>query len=130
MTTPGYTVATAEQATDWMAAYPGFGQMLSYRDATASEQVAITWRSMPPGTGGRGSYGHRHPGQEEIYLVIGGKVTFKVGDDTFEAEPLTAVRVGGESFRSVHNDGADEATLVIVSIRDPEATTENQPDFW
>ena len=50
------------------------------------EQVSFSWRRMPPGTGGRGSYGHRHPGQEEVYFVISGPVTFKVGDDVFEAE--------------------------------------------
>ena len=59
---------------------------------------------MPPGTGGRGSYGHRHPGQEEVYFVIGGPVTFKIDDDVFEAGPQSAVRIGGDAFRSVHND--------------------------
>ena len=40
---------------------------------------------------------------------------FKVGDDVFEAGPSTAVRVGTEAFCSVHNDGPDEAELIIVS---------------
>ena len=52
-----------------------------------AEQVSFSWRRMPPSTGGRGSYGHRHPGQEEIYFVISGTVTFKVGDHVFEAGP-------------------------------------------
>jgi mannose-6-phosphate isomerase-like protein (cupin superfamily) len=85
---------------------------------------------MPPGTGGRGSYGHRHPGQEEVYFVISGVVTFKVGDDVFEAGPQTAVRVGGHAFRSVHNDTGDEAQLLIFSPRLEAPPTEMQDDFW
>ncbi len=85
---------------------------------------------MPPGTGGRGSYGHRHPGQEEVYFVISGIVTFKIGGDVFEARPQTAVRVAGDAFRSVHNDTADEAELLIFSTRLDEPRTEKQDDFW
>ena len=85
---------------------------------------------MPPGTGGRGSYGHRHPGQEEVYLVISGTVTFKIGDEVFAAAPKTAVRISGEAFRSAHNDTDDEAEVVIMSTRLAEPTTEMQADFW
>jgi mannose-6-phosphate isomerase-like protein (cupin superfamily) len=85
---------------------------------------------MPPGTGGRGSYGHRHPGQEEVYFVISGVVTFKIDGDVFEAGPQTAVRVGGNAFRSVHNDTDEEAQLLIFSPRLEEPPTEMQDDFW
>jgi quercetin dioxygenase-like cupin family protein len=85
---------------------------------------------MLPGTGGRGSYGHRHPGQEELYFVISGVVTFKVGDDVFEAGPRSAVRVAGDALRSLHNDTDAEAELVILSTRLDEPRTETQNDFW
>jgi mannose-6-phosphate isomerase-like protein (cupin superfamily) len=127
---PGYTVATREQATDWMAQYPGFGEMRHYTDALEAEQVSFSWRLMPPNTGGRGSYGHRHPGQEEIYLVMSGTVTFKVGDDVFEAAPKTAVRMTGDDFYSVHNDGDDDAELVLISTKATDPQTEKQDDFW
>ena len=68
-----YSKATREQAVDFMAGYPGFGEMRHYADSLGTEQVSFSWRTMPPGTGGRGSYGHRHPGQEEIYFVIRGR---------------------------------------------------------
>ena len=55
-----------------MAQWPGFGEMRWYSEALGTEQVSFSWRAMPAGTGGRGSYGHRHPGQEEIYFVIVG----------------------------------------------------------
>ena len=112
-----HVVATREQAVDFMADYPGFGEMRHYADALGCEQVAFSWRQMPPDTGGRGSYGHRHPGQEEIYFVVAGTLTFKVGDDVFEAGPQTAVRMTGDAFYSVHNDSGDDAELVIMSTR-------------
>jgi uncharacterized cupin superfamily protein len=126
----GYTLATREQATDWMAEWPGFGEMRWYSDALATEQVSFSWRSMPPGTGGRGSYGHRHPGQEEIYFVISGKPTFKVGDDVFQAEPKTAVRMTGDDFYSVHNDSDGDVELLLLSTRLAHPPNEKQEDFW
>ncbi len=125
-----YTITTREQARDFMAGYPGYGEQRWYSDALATEQVSFSWRRMPPGTGGRGSYGHRHPGLEEVYLVVSGTVTFKVGDDVFEAGPQTAVRMTGEDFYSVHNDTDAEAELVIFSARLADPPTEKRDDFW
>jgi len=127
-----YSTTTREQATDFMAEYPGFGEMRSYTAGCEAEQVAFTWRLMPPGTGGRGSYGHRHKTQEEIYFVVDGAVTFKVGDEVFEAAPGTAVRIAPGAPRSIHNDGESEAQVVICSPRvdDPEADTEVEEGFW
>jgi uncharacterized cupin superfamily protein len=125
-----YTVATRDQALDFMADYPDFGEMRHYVSALGCEQVAFSWRRMPPGTGGRGSYGHRHPGQEEVYLVVAGNVTFKVGDDVFEAGPQTAVRMSGDAFYSVHNDSDADAELVIISAKLDDLPTERQEGFW
>ncbi len=82
-----YTRLEREQASDWMADYEGFGEMRSYTEGLEAEQVALTWRRMPPGTGGRGSYGHSHRTQEELVLVLAGTVTFKVGDEIFAGRP-------------------------------------------
>ena len=125
-----YTVASREDAIDFMADYAEYGEQRWYTSAIAAEQVSFSWRRMLPGTGGRGSYGHRHPGQEEVYFVISGTVTFKIGDDVFEAGPQTAVRIGGDAFRSVHNDTDAEAELLIFSARLDEPPTEMQEDFW
>jgi mannose-6-phosphate isomerase-like protein (cupin superfamily) len=126
----GCSVAKREQALDFMADYPGYGEQRWYSDALATEQVSFSWRRMAPGTGGRGSYGHRHPGQEEVYFVVSGTVTFKVGDDVFEAGPQTAVRMTGEEYYSVHNDADAEAELVIFSTRLANPPFERQEAFW
>ena len=128
--THGYTVAGRTDALDFMAEWPGYGEQRWYSDALGTEQVSFSWRRMLPKTGGRGSYGHRHPGQEEIYFVIAGTVTFKVGDDVFEAGPQTAVRMTGDAFYSLHNDTDDEAEVMIFSTRLAEAPVEKQEGFW
>ena len=127
-----YTHASPEQATDLMAKYEGYGEMLSYGEALATEQVAFSWRRMPAGTGGRGSYGHRHRTQEELYFVAAGTATFKVGDDVFEAGRGSAVRVAPHALRSVHNDTEADVELIICSIRgdDLESEVESEADFW
>jgi quercetin dioxygenase-like cupin family protein len=87
---------------------------------------------MPPGTGGRGGYGHRHRTQEELYLVVEGTLTFKVGDDVFEAGPGAAVRLAPGAVRSVHNDSDADVVLVITSTKaaDYDSEVEFEQDFW
>jgi mannose-6-phosphate isomerase-like protein (cupin superfamily) len=87
---------------------------------------------MPAGTGGRGSYGHRHRTQEELYLVLSGTLQFKLGDDVVDVPARAAVRVAPAVVRSVWNDGPDDVELVIVStkIGDPRADVELVEGFW
>jgi len=130
--TSDYSIAAREDAQDYMAEYPGFGELRSFGGAVDAEQVAFSWRLMPPGTGGRGSYGHKHATQEEIVFVVSGTVTFKIGDDVFEAGPKTAVRIAPHAVRSIHNDSADEAEVILCSIRvdDVRQDVELEEDFW
>jgi len=124
-----YTVAKREDCADFMAQYPGFGEMRSYTDPLGAEEVGFSWRVMPDKTGGKGSYGHRHTTQEEIYFVISGTLQFKLDDDVIDIGPGTAVRVGPEVVRSVWNDGPGDAQLVILSPTgdDPAIKVD---DFW
>jgi mannose-6-phosphate isomerase-like protein (cupin superfamily) len=127
-----YTIVTRDEAPDFMAQYPGYGEMRFFTAPLDAEQVAFTFRTMPVGTGGKGSYGHRHRNQEEIYFVISGTLQFKLGDEIVEVGPHTAVRIPADTYRSIHNDGPEDAELVICSVKvdDPEAELETTPDFW
>ena len=127
-----YSVTSREEAVDWMGEYPGFGEMRSYTDALGCSAVAFTWRVMPADTGGKGSYGHRHNEQEEIYFIISGNLAFKLGDEVVDVGPNTAVRVPAHVYRSVHNDGPDEAELIICSVKGDGGATEPDlaQDFW
>jgi quercetin dioxygenase-like cupin family protein len=126
----GYTICSLEDVPDVLGDYPGEMRMLT--GPLGAEQVAITFRRMPQHTGGKGSYGHRHKTQEEIYFVVSGKLQFKLEDEVIEAGPGTAVRVSPEVVRGVWNDEPEDAELVIVStkIEDLRADGETVPDFW
>ena len=127
---PGYTIKTLDDVPDVLGDYPGEMRMLT--TGLGAEQVALTYRRMPQHTGGKGSYGHRHATQEEIYFVVSGKLQFKLGDEVVECGRGTAIRVAPEVVRSVWNDEPEDAELVIVSKRvdDPQAETDYAPDFW
>lgn len=127
-----YTVVKREDAYDFMAQYPGYGEMRLFTEALGDEQVAFTWRSMPPKTGGKGSYGHRHKTQEEVYFVISGRLQFKLDDDVIDVEPGTAIRIGHDVVRSVWNDGPGDAELVMCSKRIDNAADDpvTVEDFW
>jgi mannose-6-phosphate isomerase-like protein (cupin superfamily) len=125
---PGYTVTRLDEVDDVLGDYPGEMRMLT--GGLGCEQVALTYRRMPQHTGGKGSYGHRHAEQEEIYFVIAGKLQFKLEDDVIEATQGTAIRVAPEVFRSVWNDEPEEAELMIVSTRLEDSKPEYKQDFW
>ena len=126
-----YTIKHLEEVDDVLGDYPGEMRMMT--GALECEQVAFSFRRMPQHTGGKGSYGHRHKEQEEIYFVASGRLLFKLGDDIVEVASGTAVRVPPETWRSVWNDHPEDAELIIVSkvvpggSRDDAVYLEN---FW
>jgi mannose-6-phosphate isomerase-like protein (cupin superfamily) len=126
-----YTVCEVGDAPDaFDGKYPG--EMRFLTGPLAAGQVAITYRRMPAESGGKGSYGHRHKTQEEIYVVLSGRLQFKLEDEVVELGPLTAVRVAPRTARSVWNAGPEEAVLMITSTRIEDRTgdVELVEDFW
>ena len=87
---------------------------------------------MPAQTGGKGSYGHRHRTQEEIYFVASGTLQFKLEDEVIDVPAGSVVRVAPEVVRSVWNEGPDDAVLIMCSMKndDPDGDHETVPDFW
>jgi mannose-6-phosphate isomerase-like protein (cupin superfamily) len=125
---PGYTVARLEEVADVLGDYPGEMRMMA--GALGTEQVAFTYRRMPQHTGGKGSYGHRHGEQEEVYFVLSGTLQFKLGNEVIECARGTAVRVAPEVYRSVWNAAPEDVELVIVSTRVDDTKPEYEADFW
>ena len=125
-----YTLRPLEEIPDVLGEYPGEMRMGAF--GLDCEQVAFTWRRMPAQTGGKGSYGHRHKTQEEVYFVAAGTLLFKLEDEVIEVPAGTVVRVGPEVARSVWNEGPEDAVLIMVSkkLDDPSADVETVEDFW
>jgi len=125
-----YTIKSLSDVPDVLGDYPGEMHLTTYE--IDAEQAALTWRRMPPKTGGKGSYGHRHKTQEEIYLVVSGTLQFKLDDEVIDVPAGTVVRVAPQVARSVWNEGPDDVQLVIAAmkIEDPHGDAELVPDFW
>ncbi|MFL5925447.1 MAG: cupin domain-containing protein [Gaiellaceae bacterium] len=129
--TPGYQVVNLEDVDDWLGDYPGEMRGITY--AIGAQQVALTHRRMPQHTGSKGSYGHRHRTQEELYFVLRGKLQFKLDDEIVELGKHQAIRIAPQTWRGVWNDEPEDAELVIVSVRidDPQGDAEQSgDDFW
>lgn len=127
----GYTIKALDEIPDVLGDYPGEMRMSAVSDL-GCEQVGFTWRRMPPLTGGKGSYGHRHKTQEEVYFVASGTLQFKLEDELIDVPAGTVVRVAPEVTRSVWNEGPGDAVVIVVSTRsdDPREDTESVEDFW
>jgi mannose-6-phosphate isomerase-like protein (cupin superfamily) len=126
-----YTIRKLEEVPDAFGGqYPG--AMRFFTQHIESRQIAFTHRLMPPKSGGKGSYGHRHKTQEEIYYVIRGRLQFKLGDDVIDVDAGTVVRVAPETVRSIWNDGPEDAELIICSVRLEDASADGEivEDFW
>ena len=126
-----YTIKHLEEVDDVLGDYPGEMRMMT--GALECEQVAFSFRRMPQHTGGKGSYGHRHKEQEEIYFVASGRLLFKLGDDVVEVASGTAVRVPPETWRSVWNEHPEDVELIIVSKVVPGGSRDDAEyleNFW
>ena len=126
-----YTVKRLEEVDDVLGDYPGEMRMMA--TALDAEQVAFTYRRMPQHTGGKGSYGHRHKQQEEVYFVASGTLQFKLEDEVIDVSEGTVVRVAPEVARSVWNDEPEEAELIIVSKVVPGGSRDDAEyleNFW
>jgi mannose-6-phosphate isomerase-like protein (cupin superfamily) len=126
-----YAIRRLLDIPDVLGDYPGEMRMTAAGDL-GNTQVAFTWRRMPPQTGGKGSYGHRHKTQEEIYFVVSGMLQFKLEDEVFDIGPGNLVRVDPEVTRSVWNDGPEDAVLIMCSVKsdDPQGDVELVEGFW
>jgi mannose-6-phosphate isomerase-like protein (cupin superfamily) len=126
-----YQLVNLGDVDDWLGDYPGEMRGITY--AIGAEQVALTHRRMPQHTGSKGSYGHRHRTQEEIYLVLSGTLQFKLDDEVVEVGRHQAIRIPPATWRGVWNDEREDAELIIVSPRidDPQGDVERSAeDFW
>jgi uncharacterized cupin superfamily protein len=121
---PDYTGGTASP-------FLGYGRPLG------TTQVALNIRELAPGEahvppGGDPAGGHSHKTIEEIYLLLEGEVTMKVGDDVVTLGPRDAIRMAAGVPRATRNDGSAKAALLMVSMRteDPRAESVVHEGFW
>ena len=66
--------------------------------ALGLQNSGLSYQRLAPNV--RGSFGHRHKRQEELYVIVGGGGRIKVGDDVVELRQWDAVRVPAETMRA------------------------------
>jgi quercetin dioxygenase-like cupin family protein len=130
-----YTVVRAAEVTDYTGDAPS--AFFGYGPALGAEQLAVNLRVLAPHTahvapGGDPGRGHSHRTIEEIYFVLSGEVTIKLGEDVTTLRALDAVRIAPETPRAVRNDADAEAAFLLLSVRveDHRAESTHHEDFW
>ena len=130
-----YTVLRAADAPDYTGEHPG--AFLGYARPMASEQLAVNVRVLEPGMthvppGGDPTRGHSHRTIEEIYFVLDGELTIKLGDDVLTLGPRDAVLIPAGTPRSTRNDSDSEAAFLMISTKvdDIRAETVGHEEFW
>lgn len=130
-----YTVMRAAEAPDYTG--EAAGAFLGYARPMGSDQLGVNLRVLAPGTGHvppgeDAGLGHSHRTIEELYFVVDGEVTVKLGDDVVTLGPRDAVRIPAETPRAVRNDSGAEAAFLMISVKveDIRAETVRHDAFW
>lgn len=130
-----YTVMRAAEAPDYTGDAPG--AFLGYARPMGSEQLGVNLRVLAPGTahvppGEDPGLGHSHRTIEELYFVVDGAVTVKLGDDVLVLGPRDAVRIPAETPRAVRNDSDADAAFLMISrrVEDIRAESVRHDAFW
>ncbi len=96
------------------------------RKELGMERGGFSYQRMAPGL--RSAFGHRHADQEEVYVVLAGGGTARVGDDEVPLERLDVLVVAPESWRAFEAGGDGLELLVFGSGEADDA--EMDPEFW
>ena len=130
-----YTILRAGDAPDYTGDTPG--AFIGYGRPMGAEQIAFNVRTLEPGTvhmppGGDPAAGHSHATIEEIYFVLEGEITIKLGDDVHTLGRWDAVLIPPDTPRSVRNDGSEPAAFAMVSVKVTDQAKESLPveSFW
>lgn len=130
-----YTIVRAAEVPDYTGDAPGV--FLGYGRSLGAEQLALNLRVLAPHSahvapGGDPTRGHSHRTIEEIYLVLTGQITIKLGEDVTTLGSRDAVRIPPATPRAVRNDSDEEVAFLMFSVRVDDHRTESQPheDFW
>ncbi len=85
---------------------------------------ARLWRLRP----GQASTWHRHPHQEELFVLLEGCGRIRVGEESLELAPLDTLLVEHDVLRQVFNDTDEEALWLVVGAPPESANTLEMSD--
>ncbi|MEJ7569086.1 MAG: hypothetical protein WKF41_12560 [Gaiellaceae bacterium] len=74
-------------------------------------------------------FGHKHVGQEEVYVVVSGSARIKVEDEIVELGQWDAIRIAKDTMRAVEAGPDGVEYLAFGAGTDPRES-EVVPDWW
>jgi mannose-6-phosphate isomerase-like protein (cupin superfamily) len=126
----GYTKKNLERDVENQA--PKFGMPAELearfaRTALGGITLGLSYLKLAPGF--RIPFGHKHSGQEEVYVVLRGSARIKVEDEIVELGELDAIRFDMDTMRAVEA-GPEGVEYVAFGAGDDPRDAETVQDWW
>jgi mannose-6-phosphate isomerase-like protein (cupin superfamily) len=127
---PGYTKKNLKQ--DVENAAPKFDmpeemEARFARRAIGGETLGLSHFTLAPNF--RIPFGHKHEGQEEVYVIVRGSARIKVEDEIVEVGQWDAIRFDTNTMRNVEA-GPDGVEYVAFGAGDDPTDAEMAPGWW
>ena len=111
---------------------PNFGMPSEFearfaRTALGGETFGLSLMKLAPGF--RIPFGHKHAGQEEVYVVVRGSARVKVEDEVVELAEWDAIRFDRNTMRAVEA-GPDGVEYLAFGAGDDPRDAEMVPNWW
>ena len=97
------------------------------RSAIEGETLGLTHFTLAPNF--RIPFGHKHPNQEEVYVLVAGSATIKVEDEVIELQQWDAIRLGRDTMRNMQA-GPDGAEYIAFGAGTDPRDAEMKPGWW
>ena len=97
------------------------------RTALGGETLGLSLMTLAPNF--RIPFGHKHEGQEEVYVVLRGSARIKVEDEIVELGPMDAIRIGMDTMRDVEA-GPEGVEYLAFGAGDDPQDAEMVQDWW
>ena len=126
----GYTKTNLKQDVENQA--PKFGmpdelESRFARTAIGGETLGLSLMTLAPNF--RIPFGHKHEGQEEVYVVLRGSARIKVEDEIVEVGPYDAIRFRMDTMRDVEA-GPEGVEYLAFGAGDDPQDAEMVKDWW
>ena len=97
------------------------------RTALGGETLGLSLMKLEPGF--RIPFGHKHEGQEEVYVVVRGSARIKVEDEIVELGEWDAIRFDKDTMRAVEA-GPDGVEYLAFGAGDDPRDAEMVANWW
>jgi mannose-6-phosphate isomerase-like protein (cupin superfamily) len=97
------------------------------RRALGGETLGLSHMKLAPNF--RIPFGHKHSGQEEVYVVVAGSGRVKVGDEVVELDQWDAIRFDTGTMRQMEA-GPDGIEYIAFGAGTDPRDAEMSPGWW